>query len=99
MSSYSGRSTVNVSQFIANLNAIPSPQDTPAEAQSREDEFSLFMNTDFFDQYQDPGPSDLGAPLPDFDLDPTAQSVPVDSINDSAPGTGGSKMDLSINGT
>lgn len=99
MSGYSGRSGVNVSQYLANLNAIPSPQDTPVESQSRDDEFSLFMNTDFFDQLNDAGPADLGAPLADFDLDPTVAPIPADSIDNGAPSTGDPKLEFGINGT
>lgn len=98
MSGYSARSGVNVSQYLANLNAIPSPQDTPTESQSREDEFALFMNTDFFDQFTDAGTADLGAPLANFDLDPTVPSVSADSIDGSAPGPSDSNIELGING-
>jgi hypothetical protein len=89
MSGYSGRSGVNVSQYIANLNTIPSPQDTPVEPTNHEEDFSAFMNTEFFDN--------IGAPLPEFDLDANSQAGPADLIS-TANGVSEPKMDLNFNG-
>jgi len=102
MSSYSGRNGVNVSQYLANLNTIPSPQDTatPADPPSREEDFSLFMNTDFFDQFNDAGAGnvDLSAQLPDFDLDANSQAGPADRVNSGANAANEPKMDFNLNG-
>jgi hypothetical protein len=91
MSSYTGRSGVNVSQYLANLNTIPSPQEVPVEPQSCDEDFSLFTNPDFF-EFNDDGVTKtvLSAPLPDFDLDASSQA---DGANGSEP-----KLDFNLNG-
>jgi len=50
-SAYNARRAPNVSQYIANLNTIPSAADTPAQQQDFgfEDDLALFTNTQFFD--------------------------------------------------
>jgi hypothetical protein len=88
MSGYSGRNGVNVSQYVANLNTIPSPQDTSVELANHEEDFSAFMNTEFFDIG--------GAPLPEFDLDANSQAGPADLIG-TANGVSEPKMDLNFN--
>lgn len=53
---YNGRRGPNVSEYIANLNAIPSPQDLHSQDNLNfEDDLALFTNTQFFDfdQQQD----------------------------------------------
>ena len=55
---------VNVSEYIANLNSIPSAQDLQnAESFNLDDDLALFTNTQFFD-------FDLGQ---DADLQPNAE--------------------------
>lgn len=51
MSGYSPRRGPNVSQYIANLNSIPSAHDldSPQEDYSLEDNLALFTNAEFFD--------------------------------------------------
>jgi len=49
MSSYNGRRGPNVSQFIANLNIIPSAQDLQEPLLNIEEDLALFTNTDFID--------------------------------------------------
>ena len=52
MSGYSPRRGPNVSQYIANLNTIPSAHDLDSRQQedySLEDDLALFTNTEFFD--------------------------------------------------
>lgn len=47
---YNGRRGPNVSEYIANLNAIPSPQDMHNQDNLNfEDDLALFTNTQFFD--------------------------------------------------
>ena len=64
MATYNGQRGPNVSEFIANLNAIPSAQDMAGQNQDNfnlEDELAMFTNTQFFD-------FDLGQ---DADLQPS----------------------------
>ncbi|GIJ82425.1 hypothetical protein Asppvi_000933 [Aspergillus pseudoviridinutans] len=55
MSGYNGRRAPNFSQYLDDLNAIPSPYDQALQQQQRQDTFnldadlSLFTNTEFFD--------------------------------------------------
>jgi len=61
---YNGQRGPNVSEFIANLNAIPSAQDLASQNQESfniDDDLAMFTNTQFFD-------FDLGQ---DADLQPT----------------------------
>src|SRR4051794_20920932 len=47
---YNGRRGPNVSEYIANLNAIPSEQDLHGQDNlSFDDDLALFTNTNFFD--------------------------------------------------
>lgn len=47
---YNGRRGPNVSEYIANLNAIPTPQELQAQENLNfEDDLALFTNTQFFD--------------------------------------------------
>lgn len=48
---YSGRRGPNVSEYIANLNAIPTAQDIQGSTQDNfvDDDLALFTNTQFFD--------------------------------------------------
>jgi hypothetical protein len=67
MSAYKGARGPNVSQYIANLNQLSPPQDMLADPQPVSDDFSAFLNTDFFDINGGTG-VDLNAPI-DFDVD------------------------------
>ncbi|KAF4217933.1 hypothetical protein CNMCM8980_000107 [Aspergillus fumigatiaffinis] len=55
MSGFNGRRAPNFSQYLEDLNAIPSPYDQALQQQQRQDTFnldaelSLFTNTEFFD--------------------------------------------------
>ncbi|KAK4964475.1 hypothetical protein LTR66_012279 [Elasticomyces elasticus] len=51
MSNYNARRAPNVSQYIANLNTIPSAQELAAQQDfsNIEDDLNLFSNTQFFD--------------------------------------------------
>ncbi|KAF8469025.1 hypothetical protein BDZ91DRAFT_82615 [Kalaharituber pfeilii] len=58
MSNYGGRPNVNVSQFLANLNTIPSAEEQAVEP-FNPDDLALFTNIQFFDP-------DMGEPLGDL---------------------------------
>jgi hypothetical protein len=65
MSAFNGQRGPNVSEYIANLNAIPSAQDMASQNQDNfhlDDDLAMFTNTQFFD-------FDLGQ---DADLQPTS---------------------------
>lgn len=51
MATYNGRRAPNVSQYIANLNTIPSAADVAAQNDfgNFDDDLALFTNTEFFD--------------------------------------------------
>ncbi|KZF25791.1 hypothetical protein L228DRAFT_244709 [Xylona heveae TC161] len=53
MSNFTGRRAPNVSQYIANLNTIPSPYEVAAQQQQEnfnlDDDLALFTNAQFFD--------------------------------------------------
>lgn len=50
MASYQGRKGPNVSNYLANLNAIPSSHDvSPDENFKFDEELAQFTNTEFFD--------------------------------------------------
>jgi hypothetical protein len=64
MAGYNGQRGPNVSEFIANLNAIPPAQDMAGQGHENfnlDDELAMFTNTQFFD-------FDLGQ---DADLQPS----------------------------
>jgi hypothetical protein len=46
---YNGRRGPNVSEYIANLNAIPTAQDLSNQDNFVDDDLALFTNTQFFD--------------------------------------------------
>jgi len=46
---YNGRRGPNVSEYIANLNAIPTPQELSNQDSFVDDDLALFTNTQFFD--------------------------------------------------
>jgi len=52
MAAYNGRRAPNVSEYIANLNAIPTAQDLANQSQDNfnlDEELAMFTNTQFFD--------------------------------------------------
>ena len=52
MSTFTGRKAPNVSQYLANLNAIPSAHEIANQQQEPyaiDDELALFTNTEFYD--------------------------------------------------
>jgi hypothetical protein len=101
MSGYKGPRGPNVSQYVANLNQLSPPTDNLAEPQPVTEDFSAFLNTDFFDINGGTN-VDLNSPI-DFDVDfdikqstqPTAENTPRNSIS-----TGSAKpnMDFNLNG-
>lgn len=73
MAAFNGRRAPNVSQYVANLNAIPSAHDVALQQQegfSLDDDLAMFTNTEFFD----------------FDLGDTAVAAPVPPQHDEARG-------------
>jgi len=64
MAAYNARRAPNVSQYIANLNTIPSATDSTAQQDfgTFDDELALFTNTQFFD----------------FDMNESGSSIPND---------------------
>jgi hypothetical protein len=80
MAGYSGQRGPNVSEFIANLNAIPSAQDMAGQGPDNfnlDDELAMFTNTQFFD-------FDLGQ---DADLKPANFDFDFNAQNRVAPAT------------
>lgn len=101
MSGYKGPRGPNVSQYIANLNQLSPASENLAEPQPVAEDFSAFLNTDFFDinggtNVNLNSPIDFGV---DFDIKPsthpTAENSPRNSI--SAP-SAKPDMDFSLNG-
>ncbi|KAF2794682.1 hypothetical protein K505DRAFT_383639 [Melanomma pulvis-pyrius CBS 109.77] len=72
MSGYNGRRGPNVSQYVANLNTLPTNQDLLEEPLDLETDLSIFTNSDFIEW--DPSGTDLTAPI-DF-LDSEQQQPP-----------------------
>ncbi|KAK7732853.1 hypothetical protein SLS57_000796 [Botryosphaeria dothidea] len=67
MSGYAGRRAPNVSQYLQDLNTVPTPQELQQPQQDNfgiDDDLSLFTNTEFFD-------FDLGTSLPDVSQAPS----------------------------
>ncbi|OSS51411.1 hypothetical protein B5807_04002 [Epicoccum nigrum] len=100
MSGYKGPRGPNVSQYIANLNQLSPVTEALAEPQPVSDDFSAFLNTDFFDINGGTN-VDLTAPIDfgvDFDLKPSAQPTAENSPRQSfsAPSTKPS-MDFNLN--
>ncbi|CAO2658655.1 Nn.00g063780.m01.CDS01 [Neocucurbitaria sp. VM-36] len=105
MSAYKGHRGPNVSQYIANLNQLSPPQDQDllSEPQPVEEDFSAFLNADFFDVNSGRNvPVDFTSPI-DFDVD-------IDTEQTQQPKTGAKfphptantsdepNMDFSLNG-
>lgn len=72
MNNYNGRKVPNVSQYVANLNTIPSAHDLATQQHDDfklEDDLALFTNTEFYD-------FDLGENIqqaPPLEYDPTLE--------------------------
>ncbi|KAF2625363.1 hypothetical protein BU25DRAFT_346348 [Macroventuria anomochaeta] len=101
MSGYKGPRGPNVSQYIANLNQLSPLSDNPAEPQPVTEDFSAFLNTDFFDinggiNVDLNSPIDFGV---DFDIKPstpsTAEHTPRNSISAASSKP---NMDFNLNG-
>lgn len=82
MSEFNGRRAPNFSQYLEDLNAIPSPYDQAVQQQQQQDSFnldaelSLFTNAEFFDFDH----------LGDLNL-PTFDSVDNDKLKDNSNNT------------
>jgi hypothetical protein len=82
MANFNGRRVPNFSQYLDDLNAIPSPYDQAVQQRQQEntfnldEELALFTNTEFFDFDKF---TDLG--LPAFDA-VDQKSSPVESLAD-----------------
>ncbi|KAJ5320404.1 hypothetical protein PENANT_c010G09209 [Penicillium antarcticum] len=96
MAGYNGRRAPNFSQYIDDLNAIPSPYDQALQQQQRQqnsfsldEELALFTNTEFFDFDKF---TDFGLPngLPNFDSVDGAK--PQDAVPDQAAQTADMKF-------
>jgi hypothetical protein len=99
MSGYKGPRGPNVSQYIANLNQLsPPPQDVLADPQPASEDFSAFLNTDFFDINGGTG-VDLNAPI-DFDVDFDAPPAGPSAETSPSTVTPGPKnnMEFNLNG-
>lgn len=97
MSGYNGRRGPNVSEYIANLNTIPSPSDQTLDPQNLDDDFALFTNADFADagNFNMDVPLDFGFAVND-QPSPTTQPTPAASNN--AAVSANPKMDFSLSG-
>jgi hypothetical protein len=101
MSGYKGPRGPNVSQYIANLNQLSPPSDNLADPAPVSDDFSAFLNTDFFDINGGTN-VDLNSPIDfgvDFDIkpsvQPTAENTPRHSISAASTKP---NMDFSLHG-
>lgn len=76
MSAYKGHRGVNVSQYVQQLNQLSPPQGPLDEPAPSEDDFTAFLNTDFYDINNGPI-ADFDAPIDlDADLATTAAAQP-----------------------
>ncbi|KAF2709298.1 hypothetical protein K504DRAFT_379119 [Pleomassaria siparia CBS 279.74] len=72
MSGYHGRRGPNVSQYVANLNTLPTQQDLLAEPVNLEEDLAVFTSAEFIDW--DATVVDLNSPLDFLDNDPQQRS-------------------------
>jgi hypothetical protein len=101
MSGYKGPRGPNVSQYIANLNQLSPPTENIAEPLPVSEDFSAFLNTDFFDINGGTNVN-LNSPI-DFDVDfdikqpiqPIADTTPRNSISTDSTK---SNMDFNLTG-
>lgn len=82
MSAYKGHRGPNVSQYIANLNQLSPPQESLNTLAPAEEDFSAFLNTDFFDINNGPA-VDLNS-ADDLDLDFAAEQSAQSDLGDSS---------------
>lgn len=101
MSGYKGPRGPNVSQYIANLNQLSPASETLADPQPVGDDFSAFLNTDFFDINGGTN-VDLNSPIDfgvDFDIKPSAQPTAENSPRNSiSTASAKPNMEFNLNG-
>ncbi|KAJ8118651.1 hypothetical protein OPT61_g410 [Boeremia exigua] len=101
MSGYKGPRGPNVSQYIANLNQLSPPAETLADPHPAAEDFSAFLNTDFFDinggtNVNLNSPIDFGV---DFDIKPSTQATAENSPRNSISAASTKPtMDFNLNG-
>ncbi|KAJ4352670.1 hypothetical protein N0V95_004054 [Ascochyta clinopodiicola] len=98
MSGYKGPRGPNVSQYIADLNQLSPPTETLVEPQPVPEDFSAFLNTDFFDINGGTN-VDLNSPIDfgvDFDIKQPAQST-TENIPRNSISTASAKPDMEFN--
>jgi len=101
MSGYNGRRGPNVSQYLANLNTIPSQQDLLAEPLNLEEELAVFTSAEFIDW--DAAGADLNnlnSPLDFLDSEQHSRQRPSRSHGTSSRlgGVDSRKMDFHMTG-
>lgn len=89
MSAYNGRRGPNVSAYVANLNTI-----APDEIEEPNTDFSLFLQTELFDQY-DTANLDFN---PSLDVDLSTIETPAPATQVPAASASDAKMDFNLNG-
>ncbi|KAH7094645.1 hypothetical protein FB567DRAFT_8467 [Paraphoma chrysanthemicola] len=87
MSAYKGHRGPNVSQYVANLNQLSPPQGLLDEPASSEEDFSAFLNNEFFDVNN--------GPIPNFDS-PIDLDVDLATEQSTQPNLGGTSRKHSI---
>jgi len=102
MSAYKGHRGPNVSQYIANLNTLSPTQDLLADPLPVDDDFSAFLNADFFDVNGNPSSSiDFTSPVHFSVVDPKSTLSPKTGGPLAHPTAGPSvdpTMDFSLQG-
>jgi hypothetical protein len=78
MSAYKGHRGPNVSQYVANLNQLSPPQGLLDEPAASEEDFSAFLNNEFFDVNNAPI-ANFDSPI-DFDVDITTEQSTQPSL-------------------
>lgn len=74
-----------MSQYIANLNRLSPSQDSLADPTPGDDDFSAFLNADFFDINSGLNPSvDFASPI-DLDIDGDSEANPQPNIGEKLP--------------
>jgi hypothetical protein len=88
MGSYNAaRKAPNVSQYLANLNAVPSPHDVATQQDENfglDDDLAQFTNAEFLDF--DAGADFLDQGMPEFDPNQSQHSRRQSSANNDAKG-------------
>lgn len=96
MSAYNGRRGPNVSAYVANLNTI-APEEIH-EPTKLDADFSIFLDTEYFDQHDAGNNVNLNSPL-DLNLNMDAPVPNHDSHVLPAAGASEPIMDFDLNGT